>query len=164
MKEIKLTIDGKEIKLTAEQIKALGIDIDDDCICDRSEINRPYFRVNSFYSVSEDKEVYCDLDNEYYNVGNYYRDKAYAEQVALHQHLNNLLRRYSEQNGGDAEWDCYKLHYIICYSHRYHTLNVEKFCMSKFINCVYFSTEKVAEKAIEEVVKPFMYEHPDFVW
>ena len=29
---------------------------------------------------------------------------------------------------------------------------------------VYFSTKEKAEQAIEEVVKPFMKEHPDFVW
>ena len=29
---------------------------------------------------------------------------------------------------------------------------------------VYFSTREGAERAIEEVVKPFMKEHPEFVW
>ena len=29
---------------------------------------------------------------------------------------------------------------------------------------VYFPSEEVAEKAISEVVKPFMIEHPEFVW
>lgn len=29
---------------------------------------------------------------------------------------------------------------------------------------VYFPSEEVAERAISEVVKPFMTEHPEFVW
>ena len=29
---------------------------------------------------------------------------------------------------------------------------------------VYFPSEEVAERAVEEVVKPFMTEHPEFVW
>lgn len=164
MKEIKLTVDGKEIPLKPEQIKALGIDIDDGCVCDRSEINRPYFRVNSFYSVSKDKELCCDFDNEYYNVGNYYRDEAYAKQVALHQQLNNLLRRYSEQHGGDNEWDIGNHHHqIYCY-YPSKELRVLSNSACKLEGVIYFSSKEIAEKAIEEVVKPFMAEHPEFVW
>lgn len=29
---------------------------------------------------------------------------------------------------------------------------------------VYFSTSRGAKRAIEEVIKPFIKEHPDFVW
>ena len=29
---------------------------------------------------------------------------------------------------------------------------------------VYFSNRETAEKAIKEVVEPFMKEHPEFVW
>lgn len=29
---------------------------------------------------------------------------------------------------------------------------------------IYFTNNRVAEQAIEDVVKPFMEEHPEFVW
>ena len=34
----------------------------------------------------------------------------------------------------------------------------------EFFDDVYFSSEKGAKCAIEEVVEPFMKEHPEFVW
>ena len=162
MKEIKLTIDGKEVALTKEQIEALGIDVYDGCVCDRSKKGRPYFYINSVCSVSEDKELCCDLDNERYNSGNYFRDESYAKQVALHQKLNNLLRRYSEQNGGDTEWDGEHDHYTI-YREKDGDFIVSSYRSMKYCALVYFNSMKAAENAIEEVVKPFMEEHPEFV-
>lgn len=34
----------------------------------------------------------------------------------------------------------------------------------KQLGTIYFSTKEKAQQAIEDVVEPFMAEHPDFVW
>lgn len=163
MKEIKLTIEGKEITLTPEQIKALGIDIDDGCVCDRVEAGEVYFYVNSNDEERLVRQSNDCKDEKLFNCGNYYRDKSYAKQVALHQKLNNLLRRYSEQHSGDAPWDGDYEHYMIMFDTLSNTYVVDCYCMSKGIGTVYFHSYEVAEQAIKEVVKPFMKEHPDFV-
>ena len=164
MKEIKLTIDGKEIPLKPEQIKALGIDIDDGCVCDRVEYGEYYYSIGYYGTVDEIMELDGRFDCGAYKCGNYYRDKSYAKQVALHQKLNNLLRRYSEQHGGDAEWGNGKFHYFVCIDQDNGTFIVDCNTHYKSSANVYFSSRDVAAKAIEEVVKPFMKEHPDFVW
>lgn len=163
MKEIKLTIDGQEVRLTAEQIKALGIDVDDGCVCDTVDDGCNFYFINDECYVMKMVDKRSIFSNAKYECGNYYRDEAYAKQVAMHQHLNNLLRRYSEQHGGDAKWDGFNRHYYVYFYTKHKTFAV------KFNDCyksynIYFSSNEIAESAIEEVVKPFIAEHPDFVW
>ena len=164
MKEIKLTIDGKEVALTDEQIKALGIDVDDGCVCDRANDGCWFYYVRSDGIVDRDIERDWQTDKDMFECGNYYRSESYAEQVALHQHLNNLLRRYSEQHGGDPEWDAVNNHFLINFDFSVKTFYVNAFSCSKQCGVVHFGSQSVAEKALEEVVKPFMEEHPEFVW
>ena len=163
MKEIKLTIDGREVKLTKEQIKALGIDVDDGCVCDKVGIGEAYYYIDGFGEVGYNHYVGDDIDEDYYTIGNYYRSESYAQQITLHQQLNNLLRRYSEQHGGDAEWDggC---HYFICRDTYNRKIYVNSCNVAKTFGAVYFNSREVANAAVEEVVKPFLDEHPDFVW
>ena len=164
MKEIKLMIDGKEVALTKKQIKALGIDVDDGCVCDRVKKGEKFWLVDEFCVARKGPELDAVWNMDMYKSGNYYRSESYAKQVALHQKLNNLLRRFSEQHGGDVEWDGTKEHWSIyfdCYGKSCHALLSFQ---EKSIFDVFFSENEVAKKAIEEVVKPFMAEHPEFVW
>lgn len=164
MKEIKLKIDGKETPLTPEQIKALEISTDEECVCDKVEDNEYYYFIGHGGTVRKTMESNAHFDCEAYKCGNYYRDEAYAKQVALHQQLNNLLRRYSEQHGGDAEWDGTKEHWSVYFDCDKKSCHAFLSFGEKSISDVFFAENEVAEKAIEEVVKPFMKEHPDFVW
>lgn len=163
MKEIKLMIDGKEVALTKEQIKALGIDVDDGCVCDRANDGSFYF-VSDECNVEKMVDRHSVFSSAKYECGNYYRDESYAEQVALHQKLNNLLRRYSEQHGGDKEWSKRDTHYRLVFDCLLNKVTVTYCYDMKSFEVVYFRNQTIAEKAIEEVVKPFMEEHPDFVW
>ena len=163
MKEIKLMIDGKEVALTKEQIEALGIDVYDGCVCDRADDCEMFWFVSSTCEATADhEEGYC-VDDELFKSGNYYRSGSYAKQVALHQKLNNLLRRFSEQHGGDSEWDGCNQHWSVCGIPN--GTVITSFAQNvKEVHSVYFKSQNIAESAIEEVVKPFMAEHPEFVW
>ena len=61
-----------------------------------------------------------------------------------------------------AEWDGKNSHWAIRYND-----NRNKFCPyhqdGYKARDVYFSSEEGAERAIKEVVEPFMKEHPEFV-
>ena len=164
MKEIKLMIDGKEVALTKEQIKALGIDVDDGCVCDMVKEETNFWYADEFGIVRKDTEEGYRWTRKLYDIGNYYRDESYAKQVALHQKLNNLLRRFSEQHGGDCEWDVEHNHFPIGFDFEEKKFYVGSFIRSKQCGVVYFGSRIAAENAIEEVVKPFMEEHPEFVW
>jgi hypothetical protein len=108
----------------------------------------------------------CSTSELRYNVGNYCTDKALMEQRALHETLNRLLWRYSMRHDGDEmNWfDMEQPKYYIYYNaleKKYKIAN-NQYCVSE--GMIYFISIEVAEDAIEEVVKPFIKQYPEFKW
>ena len=166
MKEIKLTIDGKEVQLADEQLKMLGIEPE-------GKRKNPFDRVSGddkyYYAiVSGDVLRRVDIndktDKRLYNAINYFNDKRFANQVALHQLLYHKLLKFSYENKcADVEWNGSNDHWCI-----YYDPDDLKYCVAGFgshkFDGVWFSSEEGAERAIEEVVEPFVKEHPEFMW
>ena len=86
-------------------------------------------------------------------------------QRALHETLNRLLWRFSMENGeGENPFDCNNAHYEIYWSYDRKSFDI---CCSrtvKSLDSVYFPTKELANQAIDKIIKPFMKEHPEFVW
>ena len=167
MKEIKLTIDGKEIQLTDEQLKMLGIEPE-------KKRKNPFKRVAEdevYFQIGIDGDVFSlyedrtTSDEEAVLCVNYFNDEEFAKQVSLQQLLYRKLLKFSYDNGFEdtAEWDGVNPHWHIIYNKVNDVFITMKNLASKDFT-VYFSTEEGAERAIGEVVKPFMKEHPEFVW
>lgn len=167
MNEIKLIINGKEVKLTEEQIKAL------DLVLGRKLLN-PFDRAGKYegyYCIKETGEIYTyydnrgSFDNVLYAESNYFNDKDFANQVALHQMLYRKLLKFAYDNGIEdtSEWDGCNQHWAIRYNG---TLNkfIAHYQRGYKAQGVYFSSEEGAERAIHEVVEPFIKEHPEFEW
>ena len=167
MKEIKLTIDGKEIQLTDEQLKMLGIETEKKRKnpFERSKCHGSYYYVREDNDVWSDTDYFVDADDRRYDAANYFNDREFAEQVALHQLLYRKLLKFSydngyedteEWNGGNERWairyNSYRNEFRLYYQDGYKAHEV------------YFSSEEGAKRAIKEVVEPFMKEHPEFVW
>jgi hypothetical protein len=122
-----------------------------------------YFYMNDWNCVEEDFDDDFEVKSRY-NVANYCTDKGLMIQRALHETLNRLLWRFSEENGGDSDWDGEKnYHYYISYNINEHSFFVSFDYFLKG-NREYFSSKEIAKQAIEKIVKPFIEEHPDFVW
>ncbi len=123
----------------------------------------------SAFNVTKSRDAYSSGDQNYYNVGNYCTDEAIMKQHALHMKLNNLLWRYSmTHNGEKIDWrNKEQDKYTICYNcafNEYRTIHIWDCNYNcKYIG-IYFINKEVAEAAIEEVVKPFINENPDFDW
>ena len=156
-------INGKRIELTDEQVKALGI-----------ERKNPFDRVGG-----DDKHYYtivgCDVlrrvdinditDRGLYKAINYFNDKSFAEQVSLHQLLYRKLLKFAYDNECEdtSAWNGYNTHWTVRYDDVSH--EIVPYDQTRYrIRDVYFSTRNDAVNAIEEVIKPFMKEHPEFVW
>lgn len=163
MSENYLMLNGKRIDLTDEQVKTLTVE----------EIKPPFARVekcNEYVyihftgQIDTMREDYLPTDEKLFSVANYCTDKAMMEQRALHETLNRLLWRYSEEHGGDNEWDGYKYHWHILKSEESKTFSTEFNNVVKRQGTIYFADKETAQSAIEEIVKPFMAEHPEFVW
>ena len=163
MNENYAVINGKRVELTDEQVKALGI-----------KRKNPFERVakyDAYYTVLSSGSVgymedYLDCqDDSQYDAANYFNDKAFAEQVALHQLLYRKLLKFAYDNEAEdrEEWNGENAHWCIRYNNN--RKKFDSYCQNGYkAQGVYFSSEDAAKHAIEEVVKPFMEEHPNFVW
>ena len=167
MNENHIVINGKKSELAEEQLKTLGIEAE-------TKRKNPFEEVNRFedyYFVEKNNEVHAymktdsSVDDQMYTSANYFNDKAFAEQVALHQLLYRKLLKFAYDNGFEdaAKWDGVNPHWHIIYNKVNDVfINMKKLASKDFT--VYFSSEEGADRAIHEVVEPFMKEHPEFVW
>lgn len=167
MNENYIVINGKKSELTEEQLKALGIKVETK----RKNPFKDVDRFEDYYFVDRNNEVHASMktdssvDNQMYTSANYFSDKAFAEQVALHQLLYRKLLKYAYDNEAEdtTEWDRSNDHWCIYYDSDDLKYDVAGYSSHKF-DVVWFSSEEGAERAIEEVVKPFVKEHPEFMW
>lgn len=160
-----IVINGKKAELTKEQLEKLGI---------KPERNNPFDRVEEgrgFYVATEDGivdriiETSHDTDTWYYDNAAYFNDKEFAEQMSLKWLLYRKLEKYAWDNEAeDVEWNNDNYHYHIYYNFLDKNFNINLLSIWKYDGGVYFSDRDVAEDAIEDVVEPFMTEHPNFKW
>lgn len=159
----KLILEGKEYTLSDELIKKIKSEIKKQKkqIFDRLE-NESYFFISSSGQVKVYQEHYDNSDYGHYLVGNYCHNKNLMEQRALRETLNRLLWRYSVEHDGEiVSYGIDNLWRI-----EYNIVNHDFCLVWSLVNItdgvVYFKTEETAKRAIEEVIKPFLENHPEF--
>ena len=164
-----LMLDGKKYELSPELANALR-----SCVEPEPEKKSPFEKELSreyyYITTSGDIEMTVDMnygaDRSRYSVANYCADDKFMEQRAMHETLNRLLWRYSEEHGGDKLWlGGINEHWVIFASDGdVKRIALNYFDSSKIFGVTYFCDEETAQAAIEEIVKPFLAAHPDFVW
>lgn len=130
------------------------------------KVNEQYFYISVSNNILCENDDDTNIETALYDNVNYFNDKNFAEQVALHQLLYRKLLKYAYENDAeDCEWNWNgKQHYYIFFDYSessFITIANTIICKNQD---VYFSKEEVARQAIEDVIKPFMKEHPEFVW
>lgn len=167
MKEIKLTIDGKEVQLTDEQLRMLGIETEKKRKnpFERVAKTEMYCYIDSFDEVNcvtDDADHYDDMS---FKCSNYFNDEQFAKQVALHQLLYRKLLKFAYDNEcEDKEWDGTNIHVYIIYNSTKKDYDTRWTRDEKEPGTVYFKSTAWATAALNEVVMPFVKEHPEFVW
>ena len=164
MREIKLIIDGKEVQLTDTQLKALEVETQKNPF-NRVNNHNKYYYIMATGGVSSYKDIDDSFDRKAYNVINYFNDKQFANQVALHQLLYRRLLKFTYDNNciDTAKWDENNPHWFIYYNNAAEEFEVGVTHRMQ-LSTTFFPTEAAAERAIKEVIKPFVMEHPEFVW
>ena len=162
-----IVINGKRLDLTEEQLKALGI-------TPEKKRKNPFERVAEdevYFQIGIDGDVFslyeCGTtsDEESVLCVNYFNDEAFAKQVSLHQLLYRKLLKYAYDNEfEDEEWDGTKMHAYIIYNFTRKDYDIRWTRNEKEPGTVYFKTSTRATAALNEVVMPFVKEHPEFVW
>ena len=161
MKEIKLVIDDKEVQLTNEQLKILGIEVRKNPFDRTNSLCKEYFYVDPFGDISHSSEEYSDAWKDLRRSANYFNEEAFANRVALRQLLDRKLLKYAYDNGceGTEESSHYYVNY--CPQAKSYTVQVD---VGFRAFCTHFSSYEATERAIKEVVEPFVKEHPEFTW
>ena len=162
-----IVINGKKIELTEEQLKALDIEV-------KKKRNNPFndqLKVDDIFYYITSNGVRLNDDDDYnadmITAANSFNDGIFAKQLYLHELLNRKLLKYAWDNNAEdcSEWDedGVNPHYYIYFGSTkgHFVVEANHYCRSQNI---YFSSEKVAKQAIIDVIKPFMEEHPEFVW
>lgn len=158
-----IVINGKKAELTEAQLKALGIEPKRKNPFDRVGKDEVYFCISDM-QVTPSYELNYMANADHLFGLNYFNDEDFANQLLLHELLNRKLLKYAWDNEAeDGEWDGDRGHYYI-----YRQVVCRCFDVSSAVNFkrqeVYFSKREIAKQAIEDVVRPFMAEHPEFVW
>lgn len=166
MNENYIVINGKKTELTEEQLKALGIKLENwENPFARVDDGDSYFYISKYSSVQSWEEDHDGVDDCLTDCCNYFNNEDFAKQVALHQLLYRKLLKFAYDNGCEdaEEWDGSNEHWTIRYGgnlNKFFAYSQERHRAPD----VYFSSEEAARRAINEVVKPFMKVHPEFVW
>lgn len=163
-----IVINGKKAELTEEQLKQLGIKVENkrnNPFNSKFDIHESYYYTGSVDGVLQTRFDDIEIDRDYINSANSFNDKDFANQVYLHELLNRKLLKYAWDNQAeDVEWNKdHNGHYYIYFDYPSNKFIVTSATRWKNF-CVYFSSEKIAKQAIEDVLKPFIKEHPEFVW
>lgn len=129
-----------------------------------TELSELGYKVNTVEDKMTVSWYDCKL-HKYEFEPNYFNDKAFANQVALHQLLYRKLLKYAYDNEfEDEEWDGTKMHAYIIYNFTRKDYDIRWTRDEKEPGTVYFKTPTRATAALNEVVMPFVKEHPEFVW
>lgn len=167
-----VTIDGKSIVLTEtiwdEILELLRKTASKDAgnPFARGQYGEKYYYISSYGHIGEANDTGHPADIEVYDNVNYFQDTSTALQVALHQLLYRKLLKFTYDNDcvDIVEWGRGNMHWFIYYNRDAKEYQAAVTSVAHQFSTVYFSTEEAAEQAINEVVRPFMSEHPEFVW
>lgn len=164
-----LEIDGRRIELTDAQVEELlkGKEEEKNPFMKRPTNdgeNSKYYYIDCYGTVNFDFDN-SSIDVQLYNVANYCTDRKLMEQRALHEVLDRLLWRFSMENDGDKiDWDnVYQDKYKIYFGHVNKEFYIDNNQHNQY-GAIYFHEEKIAKRAIKEIIEPFMEKHPEFVW
>lgn len=159
-----IMFEGKKIPLTKEQVAELKNQYKFKSPFERRGRNEKYYYIDEFGDVWGRAEVFIIDDDVHFGTANYGADLELMRQRALHETLDRLLWRFSIENGEmDNPWDGDCLHYYITYRTESQVFSVYSHYSTKISN-PYFNKKETAQRAIDEIIKPFMKAHRDFVW
>lgn len=112
-----------------------------------------------------------DIDNLCFNFGNVYTTQEEAKKASLNIQIWNKLRMFAEEanEGWKPNWfNGEEKKYYVAVDHISHvsTIAAWKIYMRNYIAApfeVYFKSEELAKRAINEIIVPFGEEHGDII-
>lgn len=137
------------ITLEFEEIKPTG--------WERVKENNLYYYVNPRGAVHSYEEAGDATDDGIFANYNYFSTKEKAEQVRDMILLQRMMIKFYDENDGKVDWtDTENEKYNIYYDYEYNSWETTWTYTTRQLNQIYFSTEELVQRCIDEVIKPFM--------
>lgn len=157
----KLIIEDKEIEveISEEEYKKLQPPKEKKTGYERvSEYDNFYYE-SSGATVEDGLEGHTELDDEYYDIANYYSSETVAENNARADKLMRQLRRFAVEHRGCGVNlnDINTKKYFIYCDYEDDELGVTSVFHSKVFRAIYFDSEETAQAAIDEF-------HDELIW
>ena len=157
----KLIIENKEIEIeiSEEEYKKLQSSEEKKTGYERVPESDIYFYAHSGGYVGTASEDYCNIDNEYYELANYYSDKTVAENNARADKLMRQLRRFAVEHRecGVNFSDINTAKFYIYYDYRGYKLESASTFSSEVFGTIHFDSKETAQAAIDEF-------HDELIW
>ena len=157
----KLIIEGKEIEIeiSEEECKKLRPSEEKKTGYERvAEYDNVYYE-SSGATVEDGLEEHIKLDDEYYDIANYYSDKTVAENNARADKLMRQLRRFAVEHRerGVNLNDINTAKSYIYYDYSNNELEPDFLFSEKAFGTIHFDSEETAQAAVVEF-------HDELIW
>ncbi len=167
--KVELKANGKtvQVEMTEEQLKKLGA-IKPRTGYERVKKGEMYYVINTKdNSMINIKEFNDEMDEQCYNIGNYYNDKIIAENNARADRLLRQLRQWQAQNDeviSKEDWEDHDLtKYFIIYDYDSNVISPGRTWWMRGTNNIYFKSREKAEEAIEAFRDELLWYFTEYV-
>lgn len=115
-----------------------------------------YYYLDHDTKVETDSDDYGKFEDTHYQYYNYFSTKEKAEEVRKEQELYRRMKKFYDENDGNIEWQkgSDKYHIAFDYDDKKYIIYNSGY-WHKRLGVVYFSTRELAQRCIDEVIKPF---------
>ena len=157
----KLIIEGKEIEveISEEEYKKLQPPKEKKTGYERVPESDIYFYTHPGGYVGTASEDYCNIDNEYYELANYYSDKPIAENNVRADKLMRQLRRFAVEHR-ECEVNFNNINtekYYMYYDYDDNELGVSFVFRTRNFGAIYFDSKETVNAAIDKF-------HDELIW
>lgn len=110
-----------------------------------------YWYIDSIYgTVFSRINMFEGMDNDIINNLNYYKTREQAERQAFEELLHRKLKKFMVENNSKVDWSNDDNKFDIWYDYEDKQFNTGCYESARDFAQIYFSSEEIAEKAIEE--------------
>lgn len=118
---------------------------------------------NQYYFITHGSRIELDTDDDTaiddlcYKNCNYFSTVEKAQEVRNEQELYRRMKKFYDMEDSQIDWNNKKFKYFIFFNNEDAKWDIGAYTEHRVIGTIYFSSYKLAEKCINEVIKPFFY-------
>lgn len=125
----------------------------------------------NYYYVTHDNNVRCKTDyytsvDEFrYDTRNYFRNEQEAQKYANVIETERQLKKFADEHNDKIDWsNINQEKWRLYYNYKSYKTDIMPICITKDARVIYFSSEKIAGRAIDTIGKEKIKEYLTYEW